>query len=228
MQRAQWVLGWLASAAFLTALSGCGDKPTTPHQPAAPPGVTKASEIYGPRCDEVPKSGPGSAEQMATQPAGSAIGTTPLLTRLGIQLRLTGLDQTLDKTDTGYTVFAPAGEAFKPLSHLVSELSRLPAASRPPVDPKTALRALFGYHVVPKRYSARELASAGAMKTLEGAPLTVSGDGMDLSIGAQHARVLCGNIPTLNATVFVIDQVLIPPLSSVMLMPPDKGPGPGR
>jgi uncharacterized surface protein with fasciclin (FAS1) repeats len=212
MQTAPRVLGSVTSAALVLALSACGDAPVTPSRPDVQPGVTRASEIYGPRCNEVPKSGPGSAEQMATQPAGSAIGSTPLLTRMGIQLRLTGLDQILDKTDTGYTVFAPAGSAFEPLSHL-GGLGQLP------VDPKAALRALLSYHVVPKRYSAQELASAGAMKTLEGAPLTVSGDGLDLSIGAQHARVLCGNIPTSNATVFVIDQVLIPPISSITLTP---------
>jgi uncharacterized surface protein with fasciclin (FAS1) repeats len=205
--------GLLASTALVLALCGCGGAPATPSRPAGAPGVTRPSEIFGPRCDDVPRSGPGSAEVMATQPAGTAIGTTPLLTRMGIQLRLSGLDETLDKTDTGYTVFAPAGEAFKPLSHL-GDVSRLP------MNPKDALRALLSYHVVPKRYTARDLASAGTLTTLQGAPLTVSGDGLDLSIGAQHAHVLCGNIPTLNATVFVIDQVLIPPLSAIPLTPP--------
>lgn len=217
MQTAQRILGSLTATAVVLVLSACGDAPAPPSRPAAPPGVTTASEIYGPRCNEVPKSGPGSAEQMGTQPAGSAIGTTPLLTRFGIQLRLSGLDQTLDKTDTGYTVFAPVGSAFEPLSHLGSHSGDL---SRLPVDPKVAFMALLSYHVVPKRYSAAELASAGTIKTLQGTPLTVSGDGLALAIGAQHAHVLCGNIPTANATVFVIDQVLIPPIPPSALMPP--------
>lgn len=221
MPTAKRVLATLTSVALALALSACADEPARPSRPAGPPGVTRASEVYGPRCNDMPKSGPGSAEQMASQPAGTAIGTTPLLTRLGIQLRLTGLDQTLDKTDAGYTVFAPAGSAFEPLSHM-GHLSQLP------VDPKEALKALLGYHVVVQRHSARELAAAGPMPTLEGAPLTVSGDGLNLSIGAQHAKVLCGNIPTANATVFVIDQVLFPPFPPPSLLTPAPGPGPGH
>lgn len=208
------VLAPLTSAALALALSACADAPAKPTRPAGPPGVTRASEVYGPRCNDMPKSGPGSAEQMASQPAGTAIGTTPLLTRTDIQFRLGGLDQVLNKTDTGYTVFAPVGSAFEPLSH-VHGLDQLP------IDPKAALKAVLNYHVVPKRYSADELVPAGAMRTLEGAPITVSGDGLDLSIGAQHAKVLCGNIPTANATVFVIDQVLLPPISSMAVVPPN-------
>jgi len=217
-QAAQRVLASLASTALVLTLPACGHASDRPSLPPATPGVTRPSQIFGPHCNDVPRSGPGSAEQMATQPAGTAIGSTPLLTRLGIQLRLTGLDQTLDKPDAGYTVFAPAGSAFEPLSHL-GDLSRIP------VDPKQALTAVLSYHIVPKRYSARELAAAGPMTTLEGAPITVTGSGLDLSIGAQHARVLCGDIPASNATIFVIDQVLIPPLSSIPLMSPTSAPG---
>jgi uncharacterized surface protein with fasciclin (FAS1) repeats len=206
------VLGSLASTALVLALSACGHTPAAPTRPSGPPGVTRASEVYGPRCNDMPKSGPGSAEAMATQPAGTAISTTPLLTRLGIQLRLVGLDETLDKTDTQYTVFAPDAQAFTALSHL-GDVSQVPG------NPKDAFRALLSYQVVPKRYAARDLATAGSVTTLEGAPLAVSGDGLNLTIGAQHARVLCGNIPTLNATVFVIDQVLIPPVPPATLIP---------
>jgi uncharacterized surface protein with fasciclin (FAS1) repeats len=29
-------------------------------------------------------------------------------------------------------------------------------------------------------------------------------------IGAENATVLCGNVPTANATVYIIDTVLMP------------------
>ena len=41
--------------------------------------------------------------------------------------------------------------------------------------------------------------------------LTVKGSGEDFQIGAENATVLCGNVPTANATVYIIDTVLMPP-----------------
>ena len=38
--------------------------------------------------------------------------------------------------------------------------------------------------------------------------LTVDGSGEDFTIG--EASVVCGNVQTANATVYVVDQVLMP------------------
>jgi uncharacterized surface protein with fasciclin (FAS1) repeats len=78
-------------------------------------------------------------------------------------------------------------------------------------DRSGELRKLLSHHIVPKRYDAHGLLAVGTVYTLDGSPLTISGDGLDLSIGNQHAHVLCGGIPTANATVFIIDHVLAPP-----------------
>ena len=43
--------------------------------------------------------------------------------------------------------------------------------------------------------------------------LTVEGSGEDFMVGAEKATVLCGNVPTANATVYIIDGVLLPPAS---------------
>ena len=53
-------------------------------------------------------------------------------------------------------------------------------------------------------------AIAGDHDTLIGDSLTVEGDasGMTGSDGKVTANVLCGGIPTANATVYVIDKVL--------------------
>ena len=40
-----------------------------------------------------------------------------------------------------------------------------------------------------------------------------SGSGEDFTVGSDGATVLCGNIPTDNATVYVIDSVLMPGMS---------------
>ena len=52
---------------------------------------------------------------------------------------------------------------------------------------------------------------AGEKDTLAGDTLTIEGDaesGMTVSDGTVTANVICGNVPTANATVYVIDKVL--------------------
>lgn len=38
----------------------------------------------------------------------------------------------------------------------------------------------------------------------------INGSGEEATIDDEKATVLCGNIPTANATVYVIDTVLMP------------------
>ena len=50
-------------------------------------------------------------------------------------------------------------------------------------------------------------------ETLAGDMITVEGsaeEGMTVTDGTVTANVLCGNIPTANATVYVVDTVLMP------------------
>ena len=57
---------------------------------------------------------------------------------------------------------------------------------------------------------------AGEHETLAGDMLTVEGEGEDFTIG--DATVVCGNVQTANATVYVVDQVLMP---ADVIRPPD-------
>ena len=59
---------------------------------------------------------------------------------------------------------------------------------------------------------------AGTHTTLDGGQVTIDGAGEVYTVsadqtllGAADATVICGNLPTLNATVYVLDQVLTPP-----------------
>ena len=49
----------------------------------------------------------------------------------------------------------------------------------------------------------------GAHNTVEGAAVTVTGSGDNLR--ANNASVVCGGVQTANATVYMIDTVLMPP-----------------
>jgi len=49
---------------------------------------------------------------------------------------------------------------------------------------------------------------AGTHKTLQGTTLTVKGSGEDFTVNG--AKVVCGNVQTANATVYLVDGVLSP------------------
>ena len=53
------------------------------------------------------------------------------------------------------------------------------------------------------------LVQAGTVQTLEGAKVNLGGTPSAPTVNG--AQVLCGNVPTKNATVFVISSVLTPP-----------------
>ncbi|MHA6783276.1 fasciclin domain-containing protein [Pseudonocardia saturnea] len=209
-----------ATAALTLALTGCAtsEEPADPAAAApgagavtAPPtgeaaagqGVTAIPDIYGPACAQVPTEGEGSAEGMVDDPVGTAASNNPLLSTLTRAVQAAGLVDTLNDPDAAFTVFAPANAAFEALP--ASALDQLLA------DPQGRLTDILTYHVVPERYDAEGLAAAGTVTTVQGDQLVVSGDATELVIDEQEqASVLCGNIPTANATVFVIDTVLMP------------------
>ena len=51
---------------------------------------------------------------------------------------------------------------------------------------------------------------AGEFETLNPEqPVTVEGSGEDFTVNGS-AKVICGNVQTANATVYIIDTVLLP------------------
>jgi len=108
-----------------------------------------------------------------------------------------GLVDTLNSAD-GITVFAPTNDAFSALPK-----ATLNAAM---ADPKGLLTTVLTNHVVEGRIAPDML--AGDHKTLAGTTITVEGSGEDFTVGT--AKVVCGNVQTANATVYIIDGVLLP------------------
>ena len=81
-------------------------------------------------------------------------------------------------------------------------------------DPKGLLTKVLTNHVIPGKLAPDKL--AGEHKTLGGGTITVEGSGEDFTVG--NAKVICGNVQTANATVYIIDDVLLPAeLTSVAL-----------
>ena len=153
---------------------------------------------FGPACSKVPSSGKGSFEGMSTAPVATAASNNPLLSTLVTAVGKAKLGDTLNSAED-ITVFAPANSAF----------AKIPdAALKKTLNDKKALTALLTGHVVEGRLAPDEL--DGSHKTLAGSTLKISGDEAQAKIGKGNARVLCGNVQTSNATVYIIDGVLMP------------------
>jgi uncharacterized surface protein with fasciclin (FAS1) repeats len=147
---------------------------------------------------------------MAGEPVATAVSNNPLLTTLTKAVKAANLTDMLNSAPA-LTVFAPADAAFQQLNSqdpgLLNQLTTAPDAAKP--DSKLA--KILTYHVVGQRYDAQGLVEARTVGTMEGAKVNVGGTPSAPTVNG--AQVLCGNIPTRNATVFIVGQVLMPPAS---------------
>ncbi|MGJ6966627.1 fasciclin domain-containing protein [Streptosporangium sp. G11] len=155
------------------------------------------TEPFGPGCASLPASGEGSLSEMASQPVATAAASNPTLSTLAQAIEQAGLTETLNSAKD-ITVFAPTNEAFAKIPK--DRLDKLLAD-------KAELTKVLTYHVVEGKKTPEDLAS-GELTTMQGGALTVKGSGEDFTV--NDAKVLCGNIQTSNATVYLVDKVLMP------------------
>jgi uncharacterized surface protein with fasciclin (FAS1) repeats len=198
-----------AAALFSVSVAACGssdDSSTGAAAAATTPAPMMSSSApstmmtsFGAGCAAVPTdaSNPGSFQAMAQVPVATAASGNPLLSTLVTAVKKAGLVDTLNSAQ-GVTVFAPTNDAF----------AKIPPATLGKVlaDKKT-LTSILTYHVVAGQLSPAEL--AGTHKTLQGGSVTVTGSGTDFKVDGA-ASVVCGNVQTANATVYIIDSVLMP------------------
>ncbi|MDQ2812712.1 MAG: fasciclin domain-containing protein [Actinomycetota bacterium] len=169
--------------------------------PAAAGSGAASAMDFGAGCASVPTSGAGSFTGMATAPVATAASANPVLSTLVAAVKAAGLVDTLNSAKN-ITVFAPDNAAF----------AKIPAAQlKSLLANKAELTKILTYHVAGARYTPAELASGMKIKTLEGASVTPSKMGGTYEINSSH--VVCGNVQTANATVYIIDTVLTVPAS---------------
>ena len=166
--------------------------------------TTAQAELIGPGCSgyaaQVP-TGPGSVTGMAQDPVAVAASNNPLLTTLtaAVSGQLNPDVNLVDTLNGGqFTVFAPTDSAFAKIDPATIDKLKTDAP---------LLTKILTYHVVPGQASPSQV--IGAKKTVQGANVTVSGGGGDLKV--NNASVVCGGVQTANATVYMIDTVLMPP-----------------
>ena len=176
--------------------------PTT-KPPAAGP-TDPAANLVGPGCaayaQRVP-SGPGSVAGMAQDPVAVAASNNPLLTTLtaAVSGKLNPNVNLVDTLNGGeFTVFAPTDDAFKKLPQ--STIDTLKTDSE-------LLKKILTYHVVQGQLSPDKV--AGSRPTLQSATVNVTGSGENLKV--NDAGLVCGGVKTANATVYLIDTVLMAP-----------------
>ncbi|HEX8869893.1 MAG TPA: fasciclin domain-containing protein [Lentzea sp.] len=200
------------SLALFGAACGSGDMASGGNTSSAAPTTTTttsakmadpARDLVGPGCADYAKqvpSGAGSVTGMAADPVAVAASNNPLLTTLvsAVSGKLNpkvNLVSTLNGAE--FTVFAPVDSAFAKIDAATIEKLKTDDA---------LLTKILTYHVVPGQISPDKI--AGDQKTVQTGVVKVTGSGNALKV--NDANVICGGVHTANATVYLIDSVLLP------------------
>ncbi|MFI9389870.1 fasciclin domain-containing protein [Streptomyces bauhiniae] len=166
--------------------------------PESSAGMSSMDEPFGPACSSVPKNGAGSFDGMAKDPVATAASNNPALSTLVTAVKKAGLVDTLNNAQN-ITVFAPTNDAF----------DKIPKATLDKVlADKAQLTKILTYHVVGKKLAPKDLEN-GSFDTLEKSKVMTSGMGESYTVN-DSAKVVCGNVKTANANVYIIDTVLMP------------------
>jgi uncharacterized surface protein with fasciclin (FAS1) repeats len=185
--------------------SGAGGTPAAQNtSPSTTPSMDSAAGLVGPGCADYAKanpSGAGSIDGMAAAPLATAASGNPLLTTL-VSAVSGKLNPKVDLVSTlnggEFTVFAPVDTAF----------AKIPAATINTLKTDDALLSkILTYHVVPGQLD--PAAVVGKHVPVEKQEVNVTGSGDSLKV--NNASVICGGVKTANATVYLIDSVLMPP-----------------
>lgn len=163
------------------------------------------ANLVGPACmdyDAAVPDGAGSIQGMSQDPVAVAASNNPMLTTL-VSAVSGELNPDVNLVDTlngdEFTVFAPVDDAFAKIDEETIGVLQ---------EDADLLTSILTYHVVPGQVEPAEI--AGTWTTVNGADLEVAGSGDELTVNGE-SMVLCGGVQTANATVYLVDTVLMPP-----------------
>ncbi|MDE0545912.1 fasciclin domain-containing protein [Microbacterium sp. C7(2022)] len=207
--------GLALAVAATFALSACSMGSSTPatesdetdvtmtEEAEEPMEMDPAANLVGPGCADYAEAvpdGDGSVAGMAEDPVAVAASNNPLLTTL--TAAVSGeLNPDVNLVDTlngdEFTVFAPVDDAFAAIDAETIETLQTDA---------DLLTTILTYHVVPGQIAPDDI--VGMQTTVQGTDIEVTGSGDSLMVNG--ANVICGGVQTANATVYLIDAVLLP------------------
>jgi uncharacterized surface protein with fasciclin (FAS1) repeats len=219
IKRTTFAVAGIAASAMLSLTACAGSTPaSSPSTPASTPQASSmapapaassaaamdpAADLAGPGCaayaEQVP-SGAGSVSGMALDPVATAASNNPVLKTLtaAVSGQLNPKVNLVDTLNGGqFTVFAPVDEAFAKIDPATIETLKTDDA---------LLSKILTYHVVPGQVTPDKI--AGTHTTVQGGSVTVTGTKDALQV--DGANVVCGGVKTANATVYLIDAVLMP------------------
>jgi uncharacterized surface protein with fasciclin (FAS1) repeats len=199
-----------ALAGLVLVLGGCGSSSdSSPPVAEATPAATAeagSDRPFGIDCSAVPPTGEGSFAGMADDRVGTAGSRTPAMAGWTAAVRAAALEAALNAQED-VTVLAPVDAAF----------AAVPADARAGLLADTPrLTAVLTHHVIQGRLAPEQLAGTHTTLNNDQVTIDVSPQAFTVAkegtlVGAAPATVVCGNVPTANAVVYVIDQVLTPP-----------------
>jgi uncharacterized surface protein with fasciclin (FAS1) repeats len=200
----------VASLSLFLAACGSEEEPPPAEETSEAPAAEAdpATTLVGPGCGDYAEAvpdGAGSVEGMAQDPVATAASNNPLLKTLtaAVSGKLNPDVNLVDTLNGGeFTVFAPVDDAFGKLPKKTVETLGTPEGAE-------TLTSVLTYHVIAGQLAPDEV--AGTHKTVQGADVAVEGEGDALTVGEDSAKVICGGVTTANATVYLIDSVLMPP-----------------
>ncbi|MBV7295789.1 fasciclin domain-containing protein [Corynebacterium sp. TAE3-ERU12] len=159
----------------------------------------------GPGCAayaEAHTDGPASLEAISGQNVVEALPNIPELSTLTAALtgELNGEVNLVSTIQDGeWTIFAPTDDAFAKVDDATIEALKTDA---------DLLSTVLTYHVVDGQAGLDAI--AGEHTTVAGEMVTVTIDGDEMKV--NDSNITCGGISTTNATVYLIDSVLMPPM----------------
>jgi uncharacterized surface protein with fasciclin (FAS1) repeats len=171
-------------------------RPGTSARPSAP--ALPAAALVGADCALIPAKGRGSLGSVSTQKAITAASGNRRLSAFVAAVRSARLERTLNSRHS-YTLVIPDNSAFAALAK--TQVIRLRESGE--------LLRIVKYHAVPAMISPQQFTTGATPKTLQGMSLRLSKAGSAYKVNG--AVVLCGNIRTSNATVYIVNKVLLPP-----------------
>jgi uncharacterized surface protein with fasciclin (FAS1) repeats len=195
--------GAACSSSDQGAANDTGSATTTSESSSDTGMADPAADLVGPGCADYAKQvpdGAGSVAGMAADPVAVAASNNPLLKTL-VAAVSGQLNPNVNLVDTlngsEFTVFAPVDTAFAKIDPATIDTLKTDTA---------LLTKILTYHVVAGQLAPD--AVVGEHATVEKGTVNVTGSGDTLKV--NDANVICGGVHTANATVYLIDSVLMP------------------